>query len=416
MATTMTQTGQSADTYKLELRSAYGPVYRDVLKTPPRDCNPSEVPIIDLSGIYGDLAARTALAATIRDAAENTGFFYIKNHGIPSTTIDAALAQAKTFFAQPTDKKQEISTSKSAFFNGWTEMRGTNISPSESRDFREGFAWRYDPVYDPEPKDYVPEDIKPWIRGEDFVWCVLLFVFLVLRRPALRPPYFGLRSTLIQVAREGTSHLPNFKDECLRYWQECLKLARRMIRIFALALDLPETYFDDIVTFPGADGVFNYYPANDVPADASIDVGLGAHTDLQSFTLLLQDSVGGLQVLTNQGQWVKVPPMKDTFVVNIGDFLMRLSNDRFKSTVHRVFNKAPVDRYSMPFFFGFNFNEKCGVLPSCTSESNPAKYEPITCGEVSLPVSRSPGHNIHLLMLSVQWCQLRFEQGSKRST
>lgn len=157
-----------------------------------------------------------------------------------------------------------------------------------------------------------------------------------------------------------------------------------MIRLFALALDLPETYFDDIVTFPGADGVFNYYPANEAPADATIDVGLGAHTDLQSFTLLLQDSVGGLQVLTNEGQWVKVPPIDDSFVVNIGDFLMRLSNDRFKSTVHRVFNRALVDRYSMPFFFGFNFNEKCGVLPSCTSENNPPKYKPITCGEVGV--------------------------------
>lgn len=87
--------------------------------------------------------------------------------------------------------------------------------------------------------------------------------------------------------------------------------------------------------------------------------------------------------MTNEGQWVKVPPIQDTFVLNIGDFLQRLSNDRFKSTVHRVFNVAPVERYSMPFFFGFNFNEKCGVLPSCVSEDNPAKYEPITCGEVS---------------------------------
>ncbi|KAJ4389870.1 hypothetical protein N0V93_007342 [Gnomoniopsis smithogilvyi] len=360
----VTKADSSTDTYKLELRSAYGPVYRDVLKTPPRDCDPSEVPVIDLSGIYGDLAARKALAATIRDAAEKTGFFYIKNHGIPGAIIDAALAQAKAFFAQPVEKKASISTSRSAFFNGWTEIRGTNISPSETRDFREGFAWRYDPIYDPDPKDHVPEEIKPWIRGEEFVW-------------------------------DGTSHLPGFKEDCLKYWQECLKLARRIIRIFALALDLPETYFDEIVTFPGADGVFNYYPANDAPPDTTIDVGLGAHTDLQSFTLLLQDSVGGLQVLTNEGQWIKVPPIKDTFVINIGDFLMRLSNDRFQSTVHRVFNIAPVDRYSMPFFFGFNFNEKCGVLPSCTSESNPPKYEPITCGE---------------------WCQLRFEQGSKKKT
>jgi isopenicillin N synthase-like dioxygenase len=122
-----------------------------------------------------------------------------------------------------------------------------------------------------------------------------------------------------------------------------------------------------------------------VGADTPVDLGLGAHTDLQCFTLLWQDAVGGLQVLTKEGQWVKVPPIEDTFVVNIGDFLMRLSNDRFKSTVHRVYNHATVDRYSMPFFFGFNFDEKCSVLPTCTSEENPPKYEPISCGDVSAP-------------------------------
>lgn len=350
---TITANAPSVETYKLELATAYGPVYRDVLKTPPRDCDPSEVPIIDLSGIYGDQDARTALAATIREAAENTGFFYIKNHGIASETIDAALSQAKAFFAQPEERKREISTARSKFFNGWTEKHGSKISPTESRDFREGFAWRYDPRYDPEPKDVVPDSIKPWIRGEEFVW-------------------------------EGTSHLPGFKEAMLAYWRACLTLARRMIRVFALALDLPEHYFDHLVTFPGSDGVVNYYPPATATATAGVDVdvGLGAHTDLQSFTLLWQDAVGGLQVLKNDGQWIKVPPVAGTFVVNIGDFLMRLSNDRFQSTVHRVFNRAPVDRYSMPFFFGFNFNEECGVLPSCTSESNPAKYEPITCGEV----------------------------------
>lgn len=321
----------------------------------PRDCDPSEVPIIDLSGIWGDFESRKALAVTVRKAAENTGFFYIKNHGIPREVIESAFTQTKRFFAQDEDKKCAVSKGKSKWFNGWIEKHGTQASPSETRDHREGFGWRYDPRYDPDTKDAdaVPDDIKPWICGEEFVW-------------------------------EGTSHLPDFKRDVMAYWQECLTLARRVIRVFALALDLPETYFDGIVTYPGADGVLNYYPKNEQAAgDGPIDVGLGAHTDLQYFTFLWQDLVGGLQVLTRGGEWIKVPPVDDTFVVNIGDFLMRLSNDGFKSTFHRVFNYAPVDRYSMPFFFGFNFNEKCSVLPSCTSEANPAKYEPITCGEVS---------------------------------
>lgn len=250
--------------------------------------------------------------------------------------------------------------------------------------------WQYDPKYDPEQKDLatIPEEVKPWLRGEDFVW-------------------------------NDTRHLPGFQDTCLVYWAECLKLARKLVRIFALALDLSEDYFDRVTTYPGADGVFNFYPAMTFKqAMASTDVGIGSHTDLQCFTLLWQDMIGGLQVLTKEGQWIKASPIEGTFVVNIGDYLMRLTNDRMKSTVHRVFNRSTVDRYvfpilvlhclldksalyaqylltiplhrySMPFFFGFNFNEKCGVLPSCVSEHNPARYEPVSCGD---------------------WCQLRFRQ------
>ena len=251
-------------------------------------------------------------------------------------------------------------------------------------DYRESFSWRYEPQYDPDPKDpnAVPEEVQPYIRGEQYVW-------------------------------DGTQHLPTFKPGCITYWQECLKLARRLVRVFALALDLPETYFDSLTTYPGSDGVFNYYPAmTPEEASASTDVGLGSHTDLQCFTLLWQDMNGGLQVLNKDGQWIKASPIKDTFVVNIGDYLMRLTNDRMKSTVHRVYNRSTVDRYvlphpqvpcpsssmavsnvvtrySMPFFFGFNFNEKCGVLDVCTDKTNPAKYEPISCGD---------------------WCQLRFAQ------
>lgn len=244
---------------------------------------------------------------------------------------------------------------KSRYFNGYSGSRTIHASPSESLDTRESFAWRYDPQYDPETKDLsaIPKEVKPYLRGEEFVW-------------------------------EGTSHLPGFKEDTIAYWQACLTLARRLVKIFALCLELPEDYFDNVTTYPGSDGVYNYYPAM-TPEEAAKtqDVGLGSHTDLQCFTLLWQDMIGGLQVLNSQNQWVKATPIAGTIVVNIGDYLMRLSNDKFKSTVHRVFNRSTVDRISMPFFFGFNFNETCGVLPTCTDEDNPPKYEPISCGDVS---------------------------------
>ena len=82
-------------------------------------------------------------------------------------------------------------------------------------------------------------------------------------------------------------------------------------------------------------------------AAKSQDIGIGSHTDLQCFTLLWQDMNGGLQVLNQEGQWIKANPIPGTFVVNIGDFLMRLTNDRMKSTVHRVFNRSTVDRFAL---------------------------------------------------------------------
>ncbi|KAJ9607081.1 hypothetical protein H2200_008153 [Cladophialophora chaetospira] len=357
---TATET-QPPEYTKLELRTAYGPVYRNVSTKAPREARADEIPLIDLSPIYGDLDARKGLSQKIKHAAENTGFFYIQNHGISEAAVDGARNAAKAFFAQPEEKKLLVSKHKGKWYNGYAGNKTGMASPSEGLDYRESFSWRYEPQYDPDPKDpnAVPPEVQPYIRGENYVW-------------------------------EGTQHLPDFKDGCITYWQECLKLARRLVKIFALSLDLPEDYFDSVTTYPGSDGVFNYYPAMSAEnAAKSQDIGIGSHTDLQCFTLLWQDMNGGLQVLSREGEWIKASPIEGTFVVNIGDYLMRLTNDRMKSTVHRVYNHSTIDRYSMPFFFGFNFNEKCGVLPSCVDEDHPAKYEPISCGD---------------------WCQLRFQQ------
>jgi len=364
MATT-TVTGTEPPFTQLELRSAYGPVYRQVSTALPRDARDSEIPVIDISDIYGDFDARSRLAKTIKAAAVGTGFFYIKNHGISQNIIENAQKHALNFFAQPAEVKQKASRRQSKYFNGYSSVRSAHVSPTESLDNREAFQWKYSPQYDPEPKDLlaIPAEVKPFLRGEEFVW-------------------------------ENTSEIAGFKAACIAYWQACLTLARNLVKIFALCLDLPENYFEKLTTYPGSDGVFNYYPAM-TPEEAKkpmdVDVGIGSHTDLQCFTLLWQDMVGGLQVLTKDGQWIKAPPKEGTFVVNIGDYLQRLSNDKFSSTVHRVYNRSTVPRLSMPFFFGFNFNETCGVLPTCVDENNPPKYEPISCGD---------------------WCQLRFHKGN----
>ncbi|KAI1262125.1 hypothetical protein F5Y18DRAFT_160713 [Xylariaceae sp. FL1019] len=351
-------------TTKLELRTALGPVYRDVLPNPPRDCTPDEIPVIDLTPMFSeDVSERKKVSSAIRAAAVKNGFFYIKNHGISPDTIARCKQQTITFMKQSEELKDLVDSHKhSKYYNGYLGSRKSQLSPSESFDVRESFSFRYAPELDPDnPKDIseLPEEVRHWIRAEDFVW-------------------------------EGTKHLPNFKEDCLAYWSACLRLSRKLVRMFALSLDLDEAYWDDKVTHPGADGVFNYYPQRTKQEVEENFVGIGSHTDMQLFTLLWQDHVGGLQILTQEGQWIKAPPIENTLVVNIGDFMMRLCNDRYISTVHRVTNESTQERVSLPFFFGLNFNCVEGVVPSCASESNPAKYTPICCGD---------------------WCLLRFKQG-----
>ncbi|KAH8892320.1 2OG-Fe(II) oxygenase superfamily protein [Thozetella sp. PMI_491] len=340
---------------KLLLNSYNGPYYKIISTKAPRDCTADEVPVIDLARLDGDLGMRKMLAKEIIRAAETTGFFYIKNHGVSEETIKRAHDAALAFFKSPLDKKAMVSEHKSKYFIGWSGLKETGTTKESTLDRREVFHFRYDPANDPlhagEDLSKIPEDVRKGFGYEDFIWTDI--------------------------------GVPNFRSDAIRYWQACLALSRRLIRIVALGLELPETYFDPLVTYPGADAAMNYYPGHgDAVIDNPDEVGLGAHTDLQVFTLLWQDEHRGLQVLNKEAEWLSVTPIPGTFVVNIGDFLMRTTNDRLKSTVHRVIQHGKVDRISMPIFFGFNFNEMCSVVPTCTSEDNPAKYEPVVCGEL----------------------------------
>ncbi|KAL3462315.1 hypothetical protein BJX64DRAFT_277227 [Aspergillus heterothallicus] len=341
----------------LQLTGPYGPEYRKVKKAPPRAATADEIPVIDISPIFNDsLEARKSVAQEIRKAATSIGFFYMKGHGIEDETINAALQATQDFFHQPQEVKQRVNHVNSKWFNGWNGPDSHRANAVESLDVRESFGFRYDPRYDPDVKDVdsIPAAIKDGFRAEEYCW-------------------------------SQTANLPHLKENVLKYWRACLALARRLIRVFALALDLPEDYFDTMTSHPDAAMALNYYPSISAEkasgtTEAEI-VSIGSHTDMQFFTILWQDQNGGLQVLKRDGQWLNAKPIEGTFVVNIGDYLMRITNDQFISTVHRAKNFGKNERYSMPLFLGFNLNETCGVLPSCIDESHPAKYEPISCAE-----------------------------------
>ncbi|RYP62797.1 hypothetical protein DL771_009573 [Monosporascus sp. 5C6A] len=341
-------------TAKLRLASGNGPIYRTVLQTPLRDADPAEIPIIDIAGAFSEsLPDRQAVARQVRDAAANNGFFYIKNHGIPSEVTEGACRSCLDFFRQPQEIKERANSAKSKHFNGYKPPGSQRINPFESVDMRETFSWTYDPRFDPAVEDpsAVPPEVSKHLRCEDYHW-------------------------------EATSNMPHFREAVVRYWRSCLAVARSLVKIFALSLDLPEDFFADKLTYPDAALALNYYPPIDVPkcaVDPTSQVSVGSHTDFQLFTMLWQDANGGLQVLNRQGQWINAKPIPGTFVVNIADYMQRITNDRYVSTVHRAQNWSGKERISMPFFFGFNLNSSCGVLDVCVGEGEQKKYEEITC-------------------------------------
>lgn len=206
-----------------------------------------------------------------------------------------------------------------------------------------------------------------------------------------------------------TSKVKDFQSTLIDFWQVRLQLARKMIRIFALALELPEDYFDSVTTHPGADAVFIHYPGVQTNDPDNIDAGIGSHTDIQCLTLLWQDMSGGLQVLSADGEWLDAAPIQGTLVVNIGDLLQRLSNNKFKSTVHRVYNRQTSSRYAMPFFLGFNPESICSVVPTCVDDEHPALYPPISSGQVSEVRSYDFNSNADF----IQWHQERLKLAQK---
>jgi isopenicillin N synthase-like dioxygenase len=166
-----------------------------------------------------------------------------------------------------------------------------------------------------------------------------------------------------------------------------LGLARHLFRLFALSLDLPETFFDSMTTHPGGIARLLYYPPpqRSQPAIPRAEqIGLGAHSDYECFTLLLTSTTPGLEILKPSGKWHIATHEPDAFIVNVADFLMRWTNGLYKSTIHRVVNRNTEARYSVPFFFSVNYDTMVETLPTCLKDGETSKWKPIRAGEYIL--------------------------------
>ncbi|TVY47756.1 2-oxoglutarate-Fe(II) type oxidoreductase [Lachnellula occidentalis] len=318
------------------------------------------IPIIDLTPSFSPSRAdRQKVANEIHDACTTVGFFYIKGHGIPQGVCDDVLKLAERFFHElPESSKEAIHMKNSPQFRGYEPAAYSSVNDFASKETKEAFNWGYEAGLDPTGGDGKYVEIDGSSDGSKNQW-------------------------------PSEDDLPGFYKGIAEYYSHVLQLSRHLCRLFALSLNLQEDFFEPMITHPGGIArLIRYRPSSNPKPLSEVDedeeIGLGAHSDYECFTLLLQDSNPGLEILSSDGHWISAQPVEGGIVVNVADFLMRWTNDKYKSTVHRVVNRTAKERYSIPLFFSINYDETVETLPSCISEDNPARYPPIAAGQYVL--------------------------------
>ena len=311
------------------------------------------IPVIDIGPFgSGNADARTRIAAQADRACRYIGFLLIANHGIQRRLIDDAFAVSMKFFERTNEDKARAKPPDASIPRGYQAFASRNLARTYGLeappDLREQFF--IGPLApDPDRFSRVPQ---ARIFYAENIWP---------ERPA--------------------SFRTVFED----YYRAMENLAARLMRIFAVALDLPERYFDDKI-----DRHFNTCPTNHYPVVGDPEPGqlrCGEHTDFGSLTILaFNDAPGGLQVRMPDDTWLDVRARSGELVVNIGDMMARWTNDRWKSTVHRVVNPpdtgpAVARRQSIGYFLHPNFDARVECLSTCQGPDNPPKYAPIMAGE-----------------------------------
>jgi isopenicillin N synthase-like dioxygenase len=300
-----------------------------------------DIPIISLAGLRsGSRADLERVGREIGRAARGLGFFSVSDHGIPQALIDAVFAQSALFFALPQDEKNALSVSNSTAYRGYVRFGEEKLDPTIAGDVKECFNAGPDlAASDPDV-----------LAGKPF--------HAVNQWPAL----------------------PQFRPTLLLFHAAALELVVLLHRAIAVDLGIDAPFFDQY--FDRAVGVLRllHYPPHPGTFDGSV-YGAGAHTDYGNLTLLAQDTNGGLEVRKRDGSWTSVPPAAGTFVCNIGDCLMRWTNDEYVSNAHRVVNRSGRERFSVAYFGDPNSDALVACLPSCLGPDEIAKYPPVTYAE-----------------------------------
>ena len=294
----------------------------------------SALPLIDVGALRSPKpAAQAAMTEATRAACLSKGFFYIANHGIAPSLIDAVLRESRNFLALPLTERLGVRRECSICNRGYEPMGGQDLEQTGTPDLKEAFYLGVD----------LPEDDPR-----------------VLARKAGRGP------------NQWPIGLPAFRGAMEAYFSAMLDLSVRLMGAVALSLELPKDYFRRLLRRAGRAAAPSALSAA-AGQRRTGRKGCGAHTDWGAITLLLQDDAGGLQIRDPVHGWLHAPPIPGAFVVNIGDLIARWTNDLYQSTEHRVINLSRRDRFSVPFFFDGNPDYVVSCLPGCVWAGQPAE-------------------------------------------
>jgi isopenicillin N synthase-like dioxygenase len=296
------------------------------------------IPVIDVGALAGGSGIE-AVARQMREAAEGVGFFYVRNHGLPEQLIGDAEDVARRFFARPDCEKQTVAPLDR--HRGWLKVGQAKMYAGARVDLKESFIWGLD----------VASDDPDYVAGNR------------MHGPNRWPAF-----------------LPEMRATLNAYFEAAHVCGRMLLGAFAASLGVAPDYFSARFAKPVTRGTLIYYPPQD-PDAGEQQFGVAPHTDYGVITLLHQDATGGLQVRARSGEWVMAHPIQGTLVINVGDLLARWTNDRFRSTDHRVVNASGRERYSIAVFLDPDHDTP--IVPA-TPGGEAAHYPPVTCGEYIL--------------------------------
>jgi isopenicillin N synthase-like dioxygenase len=304
------------------------------------------IPLIDVADyLAGKPGAAEEVAEQLRYAFENVGFYSLAGHGVSQALIDAQYEQAARFHAQPLEVKLAVKVDEHTI--------------------------GYMPIPDKATPNAIAQGKKP-SQNEAY--------FLRRERAADDPDVVSGRR--FHAMNKWPTDLPGFREQTLTYMSALEELCKKLVPLYALALDLPAHHLDVFFAKPHMVLRQSRYPLIDADDDSVANIL--PHTDAGFMTLLPPNKVEGLSIQLPNGEWMDAPHVEGAFVVNGGDILHRWTNERFLSTPHRVRNISGTLRYAIPFFFDPEHDTVIECLPSCRSVEKPAKYPPIKLGDYAV--------------------------------